>query len=171
LPLAIFEIFHEKGIGGHSLLNHKGGRMEVFGLEAAQFLERPMESTLRGGAGAINRDLEAIERFFVDVLRRSGFERGAAAQTPRGLDDFTGEGLFERRDGREFGQVAALELIKDVLFFGADEVGDRKKSEFDGVLGNAGFTFGRDGADGPFGILPIGQDLGGAAHVGYPARA
>ena len=140
--------------------------VEAFGLEAAEFLEGAVEGALGGGAGAVDGDLKAVEFFVGQVFRRSDFERGAAAETPGGVDDFAGEGLFERRIGREFGEVAGFEFIKDVLFFGADEIGDGEETEFGCVLRDAGSAFGRDRAGGVFGVLPIGQDLSGAGHCG-----
>ena len=139
------------------------GCIDAFGLETAEFLERAVERALGGGTGAVNGDLEAVEFFVRQVFGRSDFEIGAAAETPRGVDDFAGEGLFERRIGREFGEIAGLEFIKDALFFGTDEVGDREKTELRSVLRDAGSAWARDRAGGPFGILPIGQDLGGVA--------
>jgi hypothetical protein len=114
-----------------------------------------VEGALGGGAGAIDRGLQAIEFFVRQVFRRTDFERGAAAETPGGLDDFAGEGLFERRGGREFGYIARFELVKDVLLFGANEVGNREETEFDRILRDTGFAFGGNGAGGPFGVLPI----------------
>jgi len=100
------------------------GGVDAFGLEAAEFLEGAVEGALGGGAGAVDRDLEAIEFFVRQIFGRRGFEISAAAEAPGGVDDFTGEGLFERRVGREFGDVAGFEVIEDVLLFGADEIGD-----------------------------------------------
>jgi hypothetical protein len=114
-----------------------------------------VEGALGGGAGAIDRGLQAIEFFVRQVFRRTDFERGAAAETPGGLDGFVGEGLFERRGGREFGYIARFELVKDVLLFGANEVGNREETEFDRILRDTGFAFGGNGAGGPFGVLPI----------------
>ena len=123
-----------------------------------------MEGALGRGAGAVDRDLETIEFVVGQVFRGSDFERGAAAETPGGMNDFAGESLFERGIGREFGDIAGLEFIKDVLFFRADEICDGKETEFCGILRNAGSAFGRDRAVRFFGILPIGEDLGGAGH-------
>jgi len=81
------------------------------------------------------------------------------------MDDFAGEGLFERLVGREFGEITGLELSKDALLFGADEVGDGKETEFGCVLRDAGFPCGRDRTGGLFGVLAIGQDLSGAGHL------
>ena len=120
--------------------------------------------TLGGGAGAVDRDLKAIEFFAGQVFGRSDFERGAAAEAPCGMDDFAGEGLFERGAGREFGEVAGFEFVKCVLLFGADEVGNRKEAEFRGVLRDAGFACSRDRAEGVFGVLPISEDLSGGCH-------
>ena len=163
-PLAIVEILFQDGIHCHRLFNCDFGRVEVFGLEAAEFLERTVEGALGGGACTIDRGLKAVEFFVGEVFRGSNFEIGATAETPGGVDDLAGEGLFERRRGREFGEVAGFEFSKDVLFFGANEVGDRKETKLSCVLRDAGFACGRDGADGPFGVLPIGQDLGGGSH-------
>ena len=99
-----------------------------FGLQAAKFLERTVECALGGGAGAVDGDLETVEFFIGQVFRRSDFEIRAAAEAPGGVDDFAGEGLFERGRGREFGHVAGLEVTKDVLFFGAYEVGDGEET-------------------------------------------
>ena len=139
--------------------------VEAFGLQAAEFLERAMEGALGGGAGAVDRDLKAVEFFVRQIIRRGDFETGATAKTPGSVDDFAGEGLFERRVGREFGEIAGLEFVKDMLLFRADEICDREQAEFSSVLRNAGSAFGRDRAVGPFGVLPIGQDLGGGSHV------
>ena len=138
--------------------------VDSFGLEAAKFLERAVEGALRGGASAVNGELEPIEFFFSQILRWSNFEIGAAAEAPCGVDNFASEGLFERRVRREFREITGLELIKDALFFRADEVRDGKEPELGCVLGYPGFTFGRDRAMGPFGVLPIGQDLSGTGH-------
>jgi hypothetical protein len=155
--------------------------VSAFGLQAAKFLERTVKSALGGGSGAVDGGLEAVERFVVQIFRRHCFEIGAAAETPGGVDDFAGEGVLERGGGREFGQVAGFEVIKDVALFGADEVRDGEEAEFGGVLGDAGFTlvaqnarpsaglcaftFDRDRAVGPFGVLPIGQDLSLGGHA------
>ena len=149
---------------GLCALRYRKSRVEAFGLEASEFFERAVERALGGGASAIDRGLEAVERFVVEILRGSNFEIGAAAETPGGMDDFACEGLFEGRTGREFNNVARFELIKDVLLFRADEVGDGKETEFGCILRDAGAAFGRDRAGGLFGILPIGQDLSGGSH-------
>jgi len=140
------------------------GRIEAFALQTAEFFERAMEGALGGGAGAVDRDLKAVEFFVRQIIRRRDFETGATAKTPGRVNDFAGEGLFERRVGSEFGEIAGLEFIKGVALFGADEIRDREQTEFSGVLGYPDFTFGRDRAMGPFGVLPIGQDLGGTGH-------
>jgi len=105
-----------------------------FGLEAAKLLERAVEGALRGGAGAVDGGLEAVEFFVRQVLRWRDFKIGAAAEAPCGVNNFTSEGLFERRVGREFGEIAGLEFTKDVLFFGANEIGDREQPEFGCIL-------------------------------------
>ena len=110
-----------------------------------------MEGALRGGAGAVDGDLKPIEFFVRQVFRRIRFEIGAAAETPGGVDDFAGEGLFESRVRREFGEVVGFELIKEVLFFGVDKVGDREQTKFGGVSGNGGvLAFGGDRTGGDF---------------------
>jgi hypothetical protein len=129
-----------------------------------------VQGALSSGPCAVDRDLKALELFVRHAFRRSDFERGATAKTPGGLDDFAGKGLFERSEGREFGHVAGFELRKDVLFFRADEVDDGEQTEFGCILRDAGFTCGRDGAGGLFGIQPIGQDPGGAGHVGVSGK-
>src|SRR6185503_9291350 len=103
--------------------------------------------------------------FFVrQIIRRRDFEVGATAKAPRGVDDFARKGLFERRVGREFGYVAGLELIKDVLLFRANEIRDRKQTKSGCVLRDSGAACGRDRAGGHFGVLPISQDLSGGSH-------
>jgi hypothetical protein len=149
LPFALFELSRQNCI-------YRSRRLEVFRLEAAQFLQRTMKRALGRRAGAVDRDLEAVEFFVRHIFRGSRFDRGAAAETPGGVDDFSGEGLFERRRGREFRKVARFELIEDVLLFGADEAGDGEQAESGCVLGDSGLAFGRNGAGGPFGVLPVG---------------
>jgi len=146
------------GVGGGE------GCVEPFGLQAAKFFQRPVEGALGCRAGAIDRDLETVDFFVRQILGWSYFEIGAAPQTPGGMNDFASEGLFERRVGREFSEIAGFELIKDVAFFGADEVRDREETEFGGILRDAGSPFGRDRAVGSFGILPICEDLGCGGH-------
>ena len=70
--------------------------VKAFGLKAAQFLEGTVEGALGGGAGAVDGDLEAVEFFVGQIVRRGDLEIGATAETPGGVDDFAGEGLFER---------------------------------------------------------------------------
>ena len=142
-----------------------------FGLEATELFQRAVECALGGRASAVDGGLQAIEFFFSQILRRSNFDIGAAAQAPCGVDDFASEGLFERRVGRQFGEISGFELTEDVPLFGTDEVGDGKQPELSGILRNAGFACGRDSAMGPFGILPIGQDLSGAGRMSYCARS
>ena len=112
-----------------------------------------MKCALCGGVGAIDGDLKAVEFFAGQVFRRSDFQTGAAAETPSGMDDFAGEGLFKRRRGNEFGEIAGFELIKDVLLFGADEISDGKETAFGSVVGDAGFSFDSDRAVGDFDTL------------------
>jgi hypothetical protein len=81
-----------------------------FGLQAAKFLERTVECALGGGAGAVDGGLEPVEFFVRQVFGRSDFETGAAAEMPCGMDDFLSEGVFERRGGREFGEMAGFEF-------------------------------------------------------------
>ena len=139
--------------------------VEAFRLEAAEFLKGAVEGALRGGAGAVDGSLQAIEFFVRQIFRRIRFEIGAAAEAPGRVDDFASEGLFERRVGREFGEIAGLEFIKYVPLFGTDEIRHRKETKFRRILGYTGFTRGRDRAMGPFGILPIGEDLSGGSHL------
>jgi hypothetical protein len=87
-----------------------------------------VEGAVRGGAGAVDGDLETVKGFVIQIFRRHGFEIRATTQAPGGLDDFSGERPLERRVWREFGEIAGLELIKDVLFFGADEIRDREET-------------------------------------------
>ncbi len=123
-----------------------------------------MERALCGGAGAVDGDLQAVELFVREVFRRRDFQISATAEAPGGVDDFAGEGLFERSCGREFGEVAGFELIKDVALCGTDEVGDGKETKFRCILRDTGAALGRGRAEGQFGILPIGQDLSGGSH-------
>ena len=123
-----------------------------------------MEGALGGGAGPVDGHLEAVEFFVCQIIGRRDFEVGATAETPGGVDDFAGEGLFERRFCREFDEISGFELIKDVLLFGTNEISNRKEAESGCVLRNPGFTFDRDRAVGPFGVLPSGQDLSGGRH-------
>jgi len=138
--------------------------IQAFGLQAAKLLKGAMEGALRGGAGAVDGGLKAVEFFVAQIIRRGDFEIGAAAEAPCGMDDFAGERLLERRVGRQFGEIAGLEFIEDVTLFGADEIRDREQSKFRRILRDAGAAFGRDRAVGPFSVLPIGQDLGGSSH-------
>jgi len=73
--------------------------VEALRLEAAEFLERPVEGALGGGAGTVDRGLERIQFFVRQVLRWSDFERGATTDTPCGMDDFPRQGLLERPAG------------------------------------------------------------------------
>ena len=164
LPLTLIEILFQESVHCHRLFDCDLGRVEVFGLEAPKFLERAVEGALGCRAGAVDRDLEAVEFFVGEIFGGSDLERGAAAEAPGGMDDFAGESLLERRCRGEFGHVAGLELIKDVLFAGADEVGDREQAMFGCVLRDAGAAFGRDRAAGVSGVLAIGQDLSGGSH-------
>ncbi len=134
LPLAVVEVLFQESVHGFGLLEHEDGGFEVSGLEAAEFLQRAVEGALGGGAGAVDRGLEAVEVLVTEVFRRGDFQIGAAAKTPCGVDDFAGEGLFKRCYRREFGHVAGLEAFKDVLFFGTHEIRDGEETEFDGVL-------------------------------------
>jgi len=164
--LGLFCRIFQRSFGGLFCVASAGGKgcVDAFGLETAKFLERAVEGALSGGAGTVDRDLEAVDFFFRQVFGRRDFEIGATAETPCGVDNLAGEGLFERRVGRELGEIAGLEFIKDALFFGTDEIGDREKTESGCVLRHPGAAFGRDGAVGPFGVLPIGQDLSGSSH-------
>ena len=146
LPLALIEIFLQQGIHDFGLLEHKDGGFEVSGLKAAEFLEGAMEGALGGGAGAVDGGLKAVEFFVGQVLRRRYFETGATTEAPCGLNDLAGEGLLERGRGREFGEVAGLEFIKDVLLFRADEIRNGEETRFGCVLRNASLTCGRDRA-------------------------
>ena len=92
------------------------------------------EGRARISQNATKFGLFSVANFVRQVFRRSDFEIGTAAKSPGGVDDFPGEGLFERRVGREFGEVAGFELIKDVAFFGVDEIRNRKKTESGRVL-------------------------------------
>jgi len=130
----LLEVLFQEGIHGHRLFDHDFGRVEVFGLQPAEFFERAMESALSGGAGAVDGGLEAVEFFVGQVLRRGDFETCAAAESPCGMDDLAGESLFERRYGREFGEIAGLEFTKDVLLFRADEIRDGEEAKFGCVL-------------------------------------
>jgi len=164
LPLTIFEILFQQSVHCHCLFDHDFGRVEVFRLKTAEFFQRAMEGALRGRTGAIDRDLKAVEFFVGQAFRRRHFEIRATTEAPCGVDDFAGKRLFERRGGREFCEIAGFEVIEDVVLFGADEIGDGEQAEFGGVFGYLSFTCGRDRAVGPFGVLPIGQDLGGGCH-------
>jgi len=124
LSPTFFKIFQQHSVHGFGLLNHEDCRFEVSRLEAAEFPKRTVEGALGGAAGAVDRDLEPVEFFVGQIVWRRNFETGAAAEAPCGVNDFAGEGLLERRAGREFEPVASLEFIKDVALFGTDEVGD-----------------------------------------------
>jgi len=82
LPPALFEVVFQESVHGFGLLNHQDGRFEVSRLDAAEFLERAVEGALGGGAGAVDRDLEAVEFFVRQIIGRRDFEVGATAESP-----------------------------------------------------------------------------------------
>ena len=136
MGLALFCRIFGRSFGGRFCVVHAGGKgcIDAFGLQTAEFLERAVEGALGCGAGAVDRDLEAVEFFVGQVFRRRDFETGAPAEAPGGVDDLAGESLLKRRAGREFEHVAGLEFIKDVALFGAYEVGNREETKFRSVL-------------------------------------
>jgi len=105
-----------------------------------------VEGALGGGTGAVDGDLEAVEFFVRQVFRWSDFQVSATAETPGGVDDLAGKGLFERRIGRQFQEIAGFEFVKDILFFPTNKVRDGEEPEFGRVLRYVGFPCGRDGA-------------------------
>ena len=116
-----------------------GGEAQLaLGLDFAEFVDGAGVDAVGVGAGAIDGLLGAVV-----VLGHGGFEGGAAAKSPGGVDDFGGEGVFEGSVGREVGLVGGAEFGVDVGFGGGDEVGGGEESGRDGVAGGAGFTFGR----------------------------
>ena len=60
-------------------------------------------------------------------FEEAGFDDGAPAETPGGVEDFHGVGALHGGGGAEFGFEAGAELVVFGLVFGADEVGVAKR--------------------------------------------
>ncbi|HTA42306.1 MAG TPA: hypothetical protein VK789_07660 [Bryobacteraceae bacterium] len=75
----------------------------AFGLETAQFVGCAQELALGFASGAVDGGLgagqERVFRFVAGGRFHLRFGDSAAAETPGGVDDFGGEGLFERALG------------------------------------------------------------------------
>ena len=97
------------------------------GLTAAQFGGGAVEAAQSGGAGAIDGLLERVENRIDHGIVGQGrnepiLNGGAAAETPGGVDDFSGKSFLDGAFGREFGLEAVAEFRVEVLFAGMDEV-------------------------------------------------
>jgi hypothetical protein len=98
------------------------------GLDLVEFLfcyraKRPAECrALRFFRSRAKRPAECRAlRFLTGSIRRLGFDSGAAAEAPGGMDDFAGESLFEESFRGKLGGVGGAETLEKFLFFGANE--------------------------------------------------
>jgi hypothetical protein len=63
-----------------------------------QFEHRPVEDTVRVGAGAIDALLRFFEKGILRIVAygdHRGLNYGATAQTPGGVDDFGSQGVLD----------------------------------------------------------------------------
>ena len=103
-------------------------------LELAEFGECAREDAEGSGAGAFDGFLSLFDRPGLAVLQsQGGFEGGAAAQAPCGVDDFGSVGLLDGAGGGQVGFVGGAEFGVDFAFVGQDEVACGVKSGGKGV--------------------------------------
>ena len=156
----------------------KLGAETALGLESPQIPSGEAEIVAGVSSGAVDCGLNSgggavfhgIEAGFEGGREEVGFDEGATAETPGGVEDFHGVGAFHGGGGAEVGLKAGAEFVVLGLFFGTDEVAGGEEAEGDGVLGDSGLTFGGFGAGGVLGVGLVGglAGFGGQHDSGAP---
>src|ERR1700735_836063 len=111
-----------------------------------------------GGGGRVEHGIEAALGF----ERRFG--RGAAAETPGGMDDFRGESGFHGALRRELLLEILAEGLVERFFLGANNVARGVEPERGRVAGYARFAFGGTGSGGGLRVAAVGCDLSFGGH-------
>ena len=113
-----------------------------------------VDLNLSGGGGFVL--LHGIEAGFEGGGEEVGFDEGATAETPGGVEDFHGVGALHGGGGTEVGLEGGAEFVVLGLFFGTDQVAGGEEAEGDGVLGDGGLAVGGFGARGVLGVGLVG---------------
>ena len=144
----------------------------AFGLEPGEVLTGEAEFVTGVGSGAVDLYLNGrsglvllhrVEAGFEGEGEEVGFDEGATAETPGGVEDFHGVGALDGGGGDEVRLEGVAEFVVLGLFFGADEVAGREEAEGDGVLGDGGLAFGGSGAGGVPGVGLVGGESASVA--------
>jgi hypothetical protein len=133
-------------------------------LDFAQFGERAGEDAEGSCAGAFDGLLGLFDREGAVFQSQGGFDGGATAESPGGVDDFGGEGLFDGAHGSEVGFVGGGEFGVDRGFLAQDEVACGEKTGGDGVAGDTGFALIRNRTSRCQRVRAVGDQLGIGCH-------
>jgi hypothetical protein len=122
------------------------------GLKGAELLDGAVVGALRAslvaGEAVEDSGFFAAEEIFEIAAADFGFDAAEALEIPGGVEDLAEGDGFEGALGVELGFEGVAELGEVVFFIAADDEMLRGEAVFEGVLGDAGFAFGRDRAGG-----------------------
>jgi hypothetical protein len=144
------------------------GAKGAVGLESTEFLDGAVVGTL-GASLIAGEAIEEVGRLGVGEIVLGaegdfGFDAAEALEIPGGVEDLAKGDGFEGTLGVEIGFEGVTESREFFLVIRADDEVFGGESMFEGVLSDAGFSFGRDRPGGELRIGAVGGQLSCCSH-------